>query len=434
MDARPGSPATSAPVAGSATQQWSRWAESAGTGVVVAWLMFATALFSTMPAELRWHLEGGRPVPGTNDPYDPRYPDPAGPWSVSLVDAAWLPILLLACLCVGAGLALCRSRPRAGYLLVVVGCAGYLMLGGSLLVSLVAPAIALVSLTAAVDVGVSWLGWVALLVPMVSAVGWRHPYLGLTSPWLYPAIVFGIAAMLVPTLAVEVRRTRGVSRRRAHEEEMRQVAYRERLRIAQDLHDVVGHSLSSISLQAAVALRLFDEHPDQARTSLEAIRTSAKDSLDDVRRTLGILRDPNEVAPRSPGPGLDRIDDLVAPLVAGGATITVHRDGAPGATVPTPVQQVAYRVVQEGLTNAVRHAPDTPVDVRITRGEDQLRVEVRNGGPAPTCPLVEGNGLRGMRERVTSLGGTLAIEDTGPGGVGIIAVLPLEATDTGGNR
>ncbi|SDB89715.1 Signal transduction histidine kinase [Raineyella antarctica] len=425
MQPRPGTYPPSAP-GGRTTHApaWLAWLGAVATGVVVAWIMFFSALVSTMTMQRSSGHMSGPMMPDRYDPYDPGYPNPTGPWSQSVVDHRWLPALFLACVVVAAGLVLRHLWPRVGYVSVVVGTAGYLALGGSLPVALIAPAIALVGLTA-VRPGRYWVLWVALLVPMLWAVGWNDPYMGLTSAWLYPAIVFGIAAMLVPTLLAEVRRSQAVARHQSHADEMRQVAYRERLRIAQDLHDVVGHSLSTISLQAGVALRLLDENPAQARTSLEAIRTSAKDSLTDVRRTLGILRDPNEAAPLSPGPGLDRIDELVAPLVASGATVGLHRDAGLAATVPTPVQQVAFRIVQEALTNAVRHAPGTPVEVRIARAGEQLLVQVRNGGPAPAHPVVEGNGLRGMRERVTTLGGTLTIEDTGPGGVGITALLPL---------
>ena len=432
MDPLPGAPVPGAAVEDPVPPAWLTWFAALGIGLVVAWILFTTALLGTVPLQSRGTSDG-QLMPDRYDPYDPAYPNPAGPWSQPLVDATWLPILLLACVVVGAGLVLRHHWPRAGYLAVVVGTAVYLALGGSMPMALVAPAIALVSLSAARP-GKFWGLWVLMLVPMLWAVGWHHPYLGLTSAWLYPAILFGIAAMLVPTLLVEVRRSQLVARRQAHADEMRQVAYRERLRIAQDLHDVVGHSLSTISLQAGVALRLLDENPTQARASLEAIRTSAKDSLTDVRRTLGILRDPDEAAPLSPGPGLDRIDALVAPLMSSGATISVHRAGAPAATVPTPVQQVAYRIVQEGVTNAVRHAPGTPVDVRLETSGDRLLVQVRNGGPAPARPLVEGTGLRGMRERVTSLGGTLTIDDTGPGGVGLTALLPLTSPTPEGAR
>lgn len=411
---------------------WLRWLTAFGAGVVVAWILFTTGLLSTLPLQSR-RSDDGQMMPDRYDPFDPAYPNPAGPWSQPLVDPGRLPALLLVCLAVGAGLVLRHRWPRVGYVTVVASTAAYLALGGSMPVALIAPAIALVTLSA-VHTGRSWALWVLALVPMLWAVAWQEPHLGLTSAWLYPAILFGLAAMLVPTLVAEVRRSHLVARRQAYADEMRQVAYRERLRIAQDLHDVVGHSLSTISLQAGVALRLLDDNPAQARASLEAIRTSAKDSLTDVRRTLGILRDPDEAAPLSPGPGLDGIDDLVAPLVASGATITVQRSGALTATVPRPVQQVAYRIVQEGLTNAVRHAPGTPVDVRLMAVGDDLVVEVHNGGAAPTRPLVEGNGLRGMRERVTSLGGTLTIDDTGPGGVGLIARLPLASPGPGGTR
>lgn len=400
------------------------------SAIVVAWLMLVAALPSAVQRAMRDHMRDQSMMPDRYDPYDPGYPDPTGPWAQAL-DSPWLPVLVAGCLVVGAGLLLRTARPRLAYVMVLAGVAGYLVAGGSLPFALPAPAIALVALTSSRP-GRAWTAWVLALVPMLSAVGWRQPYLGLTSAWLYPAIIFGFAAILVPTLITEMRRSQLLARRQAHEEEMRRVAYRERLRLAQDLHDVVGHSLSTISLQAGVALRFLDDDPAQARASLEAIRTSAKDSLTDVRRTLGILRDPQEAAPLAPGPTLDRLDDLIAPLVAGGAAITLHRSPGLVSSVPTPVQQVAYRIVQEGLTNAVRHASGTPVDIRVDRVGDQLLIEVSNGGPAPDRPIVAGNGLRGMRERVATLGGTLTIHDEGPGGVAISAGLPLGPTGEAG--
>lgn len=396
---------------------------TAVSAVVVTWLMLLTALPSAEQRAMRAHMRDQSMMPGRYDPYDPRYPDPTGPWAQTL-DSPWLPVLVAACLVVGAGLLLRTVRPRLAYVTVLVGVAGYLLAGGSLPFALPAPALALIALTGSRP-GRTWTAWALALIPILWAVGWRQPYLGLTSAWLYPAIVFGFAAILVPTLVTETRRSQLRARRQAYDEEMHRVAYQERLRLAQDLHDVVGHSLSTISLQAGVALRFLDDDPAQARASLEAIRTSAKDSLTDVRRTLGILRDPQETAPLAPGPTLDRLDDLIAPLVAGGATITVHRGPGLVSSVPTPVQQVAYRIVQEGLTNAVRHAPGTPIEIRVDRVGDRLQIEVANGGPAPAHPLVAGNGLRGMRERIATLGGTLTIHDTGPGGVRISAVLPL---------
>lgn len=432
MDLRPGMPSTEPEPPGGPVHPRHRWVATVLSALFVAWLMWVAALPATMIRAMRGRMRDQNMMPGRYDAYNPRYPDPTGPWSQTAVDPGVLPLVLLACALVGTGLVVRHSRPRLAYLLVLGGVAGYLFLGGSLPVALVGPAIALMSLSGGRP-GRTWAPWVLLLVPVLWAVGWRDPYLGLTSEWLYPAIVFGIAAILVPTLASEVHRSQTRARSQAYEDEMRRVAYRERLRLAQDLHDVVGHSLSTISLQAAVALRLLDENPAQARASLEAIRTSAKDSLTDVRRTLGILRDPQEAVPLSPGPALDRLDDLVRPLVAGGAAITLHRPSGLSTSVPTPVQQVAYRIVQEGLTNAVRHAPGTPVDIVIDEVGDGLRVVIRNGGPAPAHRIVEGNGLRGMRERVTTLGGTLTIDDTGPGGLSIEALLPLGRPRTTGS-
>ena len=202
--------------------------------------------------------------------------------------------------------------------------------------------------------------------------------------------------------------------RRDREEDRRRTAYEERLRIAREVHDVVGHSLSVVTMQAGVALHVLDKQraagepvSPEVSASLEAIRRSSRDALAELRTTLGVFRDPAG-EPRTPTAGLDRLDDLVGALRAAGRRIDVVRTPDHQAPLPAAVDQAAFRIVQEGLTNVVRHAGEARATVRVDRDPDALVVQVSDDGPGVTR-LEEGNGIRGMRERAASLGGTVTL-------------------------
>ena len=184
----------------------------------------------------------------------------------------------------------------------------------------------------------------------------------------------------------------------------RWAAEQERLRIARELHDVLAHSLSSITVQAGVGLHLAASRPEAATEALETIRGTSKEALDEVRSVLGLLRG-DEQAPIRPEPDLDQIAALVADIRRSGARVTLDDTLQPRPD--RPVQLALYRIVQEALTNARRHAPGTVVEVVLRREGEEVIARIRNGGSGPA--IEPGNGILGMIERAALLGGTLRV-------------------------
>jgi signal transduction histidine kinase len=210
-------------------------------------------------------------------------------------------------------------------------------------------------------------------------------------------------------------------------ERARTVATQEQLRVAQGLHDGVGHGLAVIAMQAGVGLHVLDRDPAAVRVALEAIRDSARESLDALRAEVAQISGehvPGEPAPRRPRQGVGDLGALVDRVRTAGLTIEVT--GSPGE-LPEPVSAVVYGVVQEGLTNVLRHASATTVSVRLDRSPERVAVTVEDDGRGagqPTRPD-EGMGLRGMRERVQALGGDFSAGPRSTGGFAVHAVLPL---------
>ncbi|MGN9791094.1 sensor histidine kinase [Streptomyces sp. NPDC054847] len=209
----------------------------------------------------------------------------------------------------------------------------------------------------------------------------------------------------------------------------------ERARIARELHDVVAHHMSVITVQADSAPYRIEALPDAAREEFTSIAASARESLTEMRRLLSVLRSEDAQGERAPQPGLDRVQQLVEATVRAGVPAELSLAADLGS-VPQAVDLSGYRIVQEALANVVRHAPGAPTRVSVTSDGSDLTVLVVNGpAPAPTSPLETtgtGHGLVGMRERVRLTGGSL---DTGPlpdGGFRVAARLPLTADDTAG--
>ena len=192
--------------------------------------------------------------------------------------------------------------------------------------------------------------------------------------------------------------------------------------MAQELHDGVGHGLAVIAMQAGVGLHVLDRDPAAARTALEAIRDSARESLDALRSELAQMS--GDSAPRRPRQGVADLDALVDRVRTAGLSVEVT--GSAGE-LPAPVDAVVYGVVQEGLTNVLRHASATSVAVRLDRSPGRLRSRSRTTGGAPGAhgEHDEGMGLRGMRERVQALGGDFSAGPRPAGGFAVRAVLPL---------
>jgi signal transduction histidine kinase len=283
-----------------------------------------------------------------------------------------------------------------GTVLAVVGPVTYLALGyepGPAVVPLAFVVVALgatrqrvLSLVAGI-VGALAVAVLALLPDGPSAV-----YATVTITGLVVAMLLGEGAR------GRTERMQAVRAARVSREESAVAA--ERLRIARELHDVLAHSLSGITVQAGVGLHLMDREPEAARRALVEIRDASRDALDEVREVLGILRADGE-APREPAAdaGLQGLVDR-----ARSAGLAVVADGLT-AEVTEPVAGVLHRTLQEALTNVRRHAPGASVQVSLAVGES-IVLEVADDGP-PVGALVEGYGLRGMRERAQAVGGTL---------------------------
>jgi signal transduction histidine kinase len=198
----------------------------------------------------------------------------------------------------------------------------------------------------------------------------------------------------------------------------------ERVRIAREVHDVVAHAMVAINVQAGVAAHLLDEGTDQARDALQHIKRTSGDALADLRATLGLLREPGNAAPTGPAAGLDELDVVADQLRAAGVEVAVDVDTV--GSVPAPVQSASYRIVQEALTNVLRHANAKVVSV-VVRGDDHaLTIAISDDGTRPAEPSTgAGAGVRGMRERAEALGGSLEAGARPEGGWRVEATLPL---------
>jgi len=282
----------------------------------------------------------------------------------------------------------------------------------------------------------SWAPWTAAIVPLLLVGGVGRPYLGLLEAGTY-AVAVPYTTLLLAALAVGVtvrgRRQNALQERR---EELRRSAYEERLRIAREVHDLVGHSLSVINMQAGVALHVLDKRPDRVRDSLDAIRSTSKDALEELRGTLAVFRQGDGGGPgldpgddRAPLPGLDRLGELAARMESAGQRVSVHTEGSP-VVPPAAVDHAAYRIVQEALTNALRHAPGAEARVRIGYERTEVVVEIENDGAA-VAEHAEGSGIAGMRERARAVGGNLHAGPRPQGGFAVRARLPLGTPRSG---
>jgi signal transduction histidine kinase len=268
-------------------------------------------------------------------------------------------------------------------------------------------------------------GWVGLITLYAGHVLGRL-VLGLSGQGIYQVLLVGTCFVVLGFIAELFRGHRErvmAANKTRREAELRQ-AGEERLRIAQELHDVVAHHISLINVQASTALHLVDRQPEQAGPALAAIKEASKEALVELRSIVGVLRQSDESAPRQPVAGLDRLDHLISRTSMAGLEVhaIVHGDPRP---LPTSLDRAAFRIIQESLTNVVRHAKATAATVRIQYGEESLVLQVDDDGSALTGPPLEGNGIVGMRERATALGGTLTASRTPAGGLRIVANLPI---------
>jgi len=251
-------------------------------------------------------------------------------------------------------------------------------------------------------------------------------------PWRVVGISLGILILVAAAEGIRTGADRRAQFRRSLANRRQAEVQAERVRIARELHDVLAHSLSQINVQAGVGLHLIDKQPDKAAEALASIKLTSKTALDEVRSVLGILRaeggaDPS--APLVPEPDLSRLDGLAASLTSQGVDVTI---GNRLRDVPAPVQLAMYRIVQESLTNVVRHAHATSASVDLDQDAREYRVAIIDNGSGAREPSARdsaadepgGRGLLGMRERAELLGGRLEAGPRESGGFAVIAHIP----------
>ncbi len=268
-----------------------------------------------------------------------------------------------------------------------------------------------------------WLIAAADIQPLV-AIGW---------------VFFRIGASVISTILGESVRSRRVIAadaqeraelaERSRDEEARARVDAERLRIAREVHDTVAHAIAIINVQAGVTAHVLDKRPEQAREALRTIEQTSSRALREMRAILGVLRDGDE---REPYPGLGQIDELVGKARDAGLDI-VFEQTAPVTPLPSAVGSAAYRIVQESITNVIRHVGPTQVTVALEPGIDALRIRVSDAGRRDTAHAPDhaggspttGRGIVGMRERCQLLGGELDATSRPDGGFEVSARLPL---------
>ncbi|MFJ8082458.1 sensor histidine kinase [Streptomyces sp. NPDC096205] len=253
---------------------------------------------------------------------------------------------------------------------------------------------------------------------------WLPPSGDSAASWGQEAVIAAwVAAIVALAELARVRREQWARERAERAQAARRRADEERLRIAQELHDVLAHSISVINVQAGVGLALLDTDPEQARAALTTIKSASKEALGEVRQVLDTLRTPGD-APRAPAPGLDRLPELVEQAASAGLTVRVEGEVP---RLPPGADLAAFRIVQEALTNVVRHSGSRRARVRLDHGDrTTLRLCIDDDGPATGADAGgSGNGLAGMRERAAALGGTIEAGPRSDGGFRVLAVLPL---------
>jgi signal transduction histidine kinase len=283
--------------------------------------------------------------------------------------------------------------------------------------------------------------WAAIVAGYAAAV-WLGPLaFGRPVGSLTFALLLGawLAVLVVAAEAVRLRRERLAQARATRVADAQRQASEERLRMARDLHDVIGHNISLISVQAAVGLDLMDSDPEQARAALTAIRSVSREALDELRSMLAALRQADEQPPTAPTPGLARLPELCELTRAAGIPVRTEVAG-PVRPLPAAVDLAAYRIVQESLTNVARHAGPATATVRLGYQAGGVSVEVLDDGRGtPGARSAGGTGARGMgaggagsgiagmTERAAALGGGLTAGPRPGGGFAVTAWLPVPA-------
>ncbi len=337
------------------------------------------------------------------------------PWGLLLMVLAVLPLLWLS------------SFPVPVAVVSVLATTLYYPLGHPDNLVIAAGAVALFNLVAR---GYRRTGWLLglvqfLIIHVFETLHFGEPRLGYALGMLAWVLVVLISGEVIRKRHeyLDVVRRHSEETERTREEETRRRTSEERLKLAREVHDVIAHNISLINVQAGSALYLIDSQPERAAAALAAIKQTSKETLRELRAILGVLRAVDERAPRSPAPGVDRLDELVAGVRASGVEVRLETVGEPRRPA-AGVDAAAYRIVQESLTNVVRHSGARTVAVFVGYASDGLTVRVSDDGRGAGDGFVPGNGIAGMRDRAAALGGELSAAPDPGGGFTVRAWLP----------
>ena len=330
----------------------------------------------------------------------------------------------------GGVLAWRRLRPRTVLVISTAAVAIFSLLGYVNGVALLLPAVAMGTLAAMVPIRRSAIWAVAVTAVLMGATVANNPFGAFGGGFILIPANFAVA--LFAGIAVGNRRAYVAAERDRAERDARRQVDEERLRIARELHDVVAHTMATINVQASAATALIRDRPEEAAESLAAIRAASKDGLRELRAILNVLRHADEAAdPVRPVPGLARLDALAEGVRAAGLPVTVTVTGQP-RSLPAVTDLAAFRIIQEALTNTIRHAGPATATVTVRYGRADLGIEVTDTGqgpasPGPVAANGGGHGLRGMRERAAAAGGTIELGQRPAGGFRVAATFPLNA-------
>lgn len=303
----------------------------------------------------------------------------------------------------------------------------YTLLGYVNGAALVAPVIALFAVTSRVSVRRAMAYSAVTLVLLAGSTGIMNPFgpnHGFNVGGGFFLIPGMVAAVCFGGIAVANRRAYIASIQARAEEEATRRVEQERVRIARELHDVVAHTMATINVQAGVALHVLTERPEAAEAALRSIKGASKEGLRELRAILNVLRQADEADPTQPVPAVDRIGTLVTDAELAGLATKLVVSGEP-RPLPAAVDLAVYRIVQESLTNAIRHAGQATATVSLCYAEDELGVDVVDTGRGAASVAGGGHGLVGMRERAASVGGVIEAGPAPGGGFRVAARLPL---------
>ena len=334
---------------------------------------------------------------------------------------AALTLVAVACL----ALAWRRRYPVTVLVVSTAAVAVYSLLGYVNGAALLAPILALYAVATQVSARRAVAAAAVTLAVLMAATAANNPF-GQISGGGFDVIPFMVVAALFAGIAVANRRAYAASLIARAEQDARQRVDEERLRIARELHDVVAHTMATINVQAGVAAHVLPTQPEAAADALQAIKTASKEGLRELRAILNVLRQADDADPVQPAPATAQLDALIEGARRAGLQVTLTVTGEP-YPLPAAVDLAAYRIVQESLTNVIRHAGPASAAVSLAYHDDELRIDVADTGQGPHASATgsAGHGLAGMRERAAAVGGTVQAGPRPGGGFLVAARLPI---------